>query len=107
MPKVCDIIKKAKKAKPLQAFLILTELIGRFRYCDGFAHLSYAESACHSLSKTCEPIGRGNWCCHFHLGLLSDEEDYPEHWDHCKYFCAQGSTPEIAISRAIKLLLKE
>lgn len=91
----------------------MSRLCGSFAFGDGFFHVTYAESADHSLRPKCEPtssipvdLDRDDdpepWSCHIHVGLMAEKQadTYPDSWDHGSSFCARGATAQLAICYA-------
>jgi hypothetical protein len=85
----------------------LARLAGSFRLGDGFVHLTYAESADHTVGSNDGPGPMCNpgddhddawpWSFHIHVGLMGSSGEYPPHWDHGSRFCARGKTASQAI----------
>jgi hypothetical protein len=85
---------------------------GEFQFGDGYAHIMYADGAGHGSFKNCDPPypvkrqkldddqDHGCWSCHFHVGILGENDESPRHWVHGDRFCARGGTLALAICRA-------
>jgi hypothetical protein len=91
----------------------LAPIVGDFQQADGFFHLTYADSADHSLRKGCKADSpqqddddgedKYKWSAHFHPGIAGEGTEAARifgDWKTAKNSCARGRTAAEAICLA-------